>query len=647
MRTVLLLALTLCGCRAEDLASLEDWADDEVGLVERSHAVTLHFERGAAVLQVRRTFEHLGPLPWSDTRTLEVPRGAIATSFELRALGRALPAELLTTEEALARWDRLTAAPQAEGDTQGEAPAAPLGLLAWSSAGALELTLFAAPERGPVTVEYTLWLQPQPEGGALGFAYPFDGPAPTFALDAVPGARALEAEGLVEVTVPQVQAQPLSARWAVAALSAERALWRLELDAAPTLGVAPERPSVVFVIDASHSQGEAGIAAQLELLPAYLVHVPDAEVELVLYRRTAERLFGQFIPAGLLAQRLASLPPARLAPGNGSHLELGAEAAARALTQAAGPGRVVLFTDAQLSDSFSLDGAVAAVARAPAGTVTHVVVRRGGQRGALKESRDDGSPLAPLASAGGGVVLEVSGASTSDFDLAKAVEGLVRPIRIDALSVEAVGLTADTLEVPEALEEGRALRQMAFAEHPPSHITVRGRLWAQPVDAVLEVDAVLAHQLPGLALGDEGVEPQLLPEERLEAAHAAHAISSATAYLAAAPEAAPSSAAGGYGLHGVGTHGSCSCGLGFSAGGVLGPALDSTLLPTLRQLVRPIVARCPGAAHATLAVETTDDEIAEVEVAGATDVDCVREGVWALRLPKGFLGHRHFTLPPE
>jgi hypothetical protein len=373
--------------------------------------------------------------------------------------------------------------------------------------------------------------------------------------------------------------------------------------------------------------------------------VPDAEVEVVLYRRSAQRLFGQFIPAGALAQRLASIDPRRLQPGNGSHLELGAAEAARALGQATGPGRVVLSTDDLLSDGFSLEAAIAALASAPPGTVTHVVVRRAGS-GGLSESRDDSSDLAPLAAAGSGVVLDVRGSAAADPATARAtLEGLVRPVRIDGLAVEAVGLTSDTVEVPDVLREGQALRQTAFAPKAPPRITVRGKLWARAIEAQLEIDPVLSHQLPGLALGDEGVEPQLDDAERLQAARAAHAVSSLTSFLAAPVGAAPSTAGAAEFRLSCTTCSACG-GMGFSRGmrGHTTMSSDAPLRPALVELVRPIVERCGAPEGAALGVETTHDEIVDVQVTGVADPACLTEGLWGLRLPERFRGHLHFAL---
>jgi hypothetical protein len=66
-------------------------------------------------------------------------------------------------------------------------------------------------------------------------------------------------------------------------------------------------------------------------------------------------------------------------------------------------------------------------------------------------------------------------------------------------------------------------------------------------------------------------------------------------------------------------------------------------LPALRELVRPVVARC-GAVGAAVDIETTNDEIVDVHVTGADDPACLTEGIWGLRLPAIFRGHQHFAL---
>jgi hypothetical protein len=61
---------------------------------------------------------------------------------------------------------------------------------------------------------------------------------------------------------------------------------RLEVDVALQLSKLPVRAQVVFVVDASYSVGDA-LAAELEIACACARVVPDAEIELVAYRRAA------------------------------------------------------------------------------------------------------------------------------------------------------------------------------------------------------------------------------------------------------------------------------------------------------------------------------------------------------------------------
>jgi len=101
----------------------------------------------------------------------------------------------------------------------------------------------------------------------------------------------------------------------------------------------PKQAQVVFVVDASYSVGETMLAAELDIIRAYVAHLPDAQVEVVVYRRTAERLFGKMLAARDVGAALAN---AKIALGNGSALDAGARLAAGILAHRTGPRRVVL-----------------------------------------------------------------------------------------------------------------------------------------------------------------------------------------------------------------------------------------------------------------------------------------------------------------
>ena len=123
------------------------------------------------------------------------------------------------------------------------------------------------------------------------------------------------------------------------------------------------------MVDASFSVGAAQLAAQLDVIRAYLSYVPDAEVELIVVRRHATRVFGAFVPASAALAALAD--PRAFALGNGSAIDEGARLAAAALADRAGPRRVVITTDELFRDALSPERALAAFAQLAPDTVVH------------------------------------------------------------------------------------------------------------------------------------------------------------------------------------------------------------------------------------------------------------------------------------
>lgn len=654
MRQLTLAAAVLCqlACSPEDLAAL---TPPEAGVSELSHEVAVRFEGGAAHLTVTRKLHNDSAEVRTFTRNLTLPRGAIATSLRLGVEGRWLRQPVLShAEDAAERWDALV--------SPGEAAPSTLALLQWSWNGGLDLELFGVAPGATVDVEYELELPQTYEAGELTFEYPASDPAdpaPQFHLAQAPEAtleNVLDEEPFSDRTPLAFRVhQPWSpreladARWATYPLGADRTLWRLEVDLAAQLEAAPINPNVVFVVDASHSQGPAGIAAQLELIAPYLTHVPDAQVELVVYRRFAQRLFGRFVPAGDVA-RLLTLTP--LSPGNGSNLELGAGLAAQALAQVGGTGRIVLFTDEQLREGFTNEAALTALSAAPRNTIVHVVSRDASD-GELEENRNDEAPLSPVAAAHGGVFFRLSGHPGDPATAAKTVLGLVRPIRIDDFRVEARGLEEDRVEVESTQPEGSTVRMSAIGSRAPEEVTLTGKVWARDYRKVVPVDGPLADRLPGLAVGEDELRVQLSNDELKTAAFASRAVSPFTSYLSAPPDAAPSTAGvlssglGDLSMHGSGCSscgGASSCGFWHSGR----PAIDFTAL--LRDLLAEGVAACErqhgDSSLAALRLEATADEVVAVEVS-APSVEmsgCLTEAAWAIRLSAPFTAHRTYEV---
>lgn len=636
-KPTLAVVLFLSSCSPEALEALERH-DEQVN--ELSHHVQVRFDDGSARLTVTRKFRN-DTLQYQElTRQLQLPDDAIATSLRV-STGTAAPLSgtLTTAEDAAARWDLLT--------SFGDAAPSVVAKLDWGTEGALDLALFGLAPGETATVEYDLELRPHYFAGELSFEYPRDeeGPAPEFL-----GADRIDTENGSRLRVSRDFVEPFTARWATYPLEVDRSLWRLELDVKAQLAPTPVRPNVVFVIDGSHSEGPEGIAAQLELIEPYLANVREAQVEVVIYRRFAERLFGRFVTGSDVARLLATLPPERLAPGNGSNLELGARLGAEALAGAGGvTSRMVIFTDQQLPFGFTNARAIEAVSAAPRDTIVHVVERSGGESGELAERRDDAAQLSPLAASTGGVFFHLDGRALDPVLSADTMLGLVRPIRIDSLDLHVEGVEA--LGDEGSLSEGSSIRRMDVGAAPGEELVITGKLWAQELRQVVRLDRRLADQLPGLSIGDDSIRWALSDDELRTVASVSHAVSPVTSFFSAPPDAAASTVGRTIGLGLLGSGGSIGCGgvsnstrcgFGFAR---QGPDFDTLL----RGLIAPAVNACRQHGEpklANLKLEATGDEIVEVDVGAESPelAECLIEGLWLLRLTPEFTGHRVYQL---
>lgn len=658
MRPAPLALLCLAACSGEDLARLEGHAPATAGgspeVVELRHAVELRADRGELRLWVTRAFRNDGLDALDLDRTLLVPEGAVATHLRTEVGGQWQGAALLDAEDAQDRWAALRLA--------GDAAPLPLGLLEWSGDGLLRLHYWPLLPGQTATVQYELAAPPRYEGDAWWLDYPHDhedGAAiPEFVGRLRPGGAEASFEDVLEApeatagladesgeaapTPPEPTATrvrvarqvdgALQARWGARSFGGPHAAFALELEVPARLAPAPVRPRVVFAVDASWTQGEDGVALQRALISGFLEEAPDAEVEVVVYRRFATRLFGRFVPAADVAGALAALGPAAFAPGNGSNVDAAAAVAAQALGSAPGPARLVLFTDSLHRGSLQPADVSSALAALPPEVIVHVVDDRARWSGAVSEERDDDAPLASSAAAHGGVALTLSGAETGEGRARDVMRGLVRPVRIDALEVEGMALDG----VPALLDEGQGLRIVGTAESVPNQLVVRGRVWARAVEQVLPVDGELRARLATLAVGTPHVRDALGDEELRAAATEAGAVSPLTSFLAVPPGAAPS-VLGDDGLRSLFATG---CGASFSGsfGSVTrcGGFAVVAPLPT-EALVRDATAAC-GAHGAVVEVEHTEDEIVDVAVLEADPAAerCVTEAVWGLRLPPEF-----------
>jgi hypothetical protein len=622
-------------------------------VAETAHAVAVHIANGVATFTVQRQFYNPGNQAEQIGLEIRLPQGAAATGLRIKARQRWYTGELMEASAASERYRSLTG----YGAFEVKDPA----LLSWMDVGTLFLQVFPVMPKTVSTVEYTLTAPTSYDQGSYSVTYPLverpcDGalalvaPVLTVDRDATVDGRHVDAH--VPTTLATTTGCPDApssgasytqivvqgpattvARLGRVVASSDRAVSRLEIDAAPQLSKLPVRAQVVFVVDASYSVGDA-LAAELEIARAYAHVVPDAEIELVAYRRTATRVFGGFVPATAFADELtAAVDRGALALGNGSALEDGARLAATALAGRSGPKRIVILTDELLRPELTPVMALARLATVAPDTVVHVVgVDQRADRSLLV--RHDDAAFASLATSHHGMFVRTGAGAAHAFD--DTILALVRPTSIDRVIVG--GLDAPPID------EGYRLLIVTRAKAAPSRVVIAGQLWSDPI----QIDAIASDAMSRATAAFMTADPdfeELTPEEQMTVALAGRAVSRVTSYVAYEPGTRPSR----LGLRDTGVEGGVE-------GGVVGGDLDGVVAPAI---TRPDRAAMLGAmidAHAcfatdrrevTLAIDTTRDEIVDVAVVGAAGpaARCVAEATWRVRLDHRFdRAHERFTI---
>jgi subtilisin-like proprotein convertase family protein len=451
--------------------------------------------------------------------------------------------------------------------------------------------------------------------------------------------------GLAAIIVAPPAIDIATARLGKVVASDKHAFSRLEIDAAPELKPLPKQAQIVFVVDASHSQAEAGIAAQLAIVRAYASHVPDASIEIVAYRRTAARVFDAFVPAAELATKLAAAEKAKaFAPGNGSALDAGAVLAVQALAKRKGPLRIVITTDELVRSTLTQAIALAALEKTPSGAVVHVVVPTLDGSDEVKLARDDAADLGKLAAAHHGILGRITGLpAKTDKPLKDAVLGLVRPIRIDDFAV-----TGLALESPQnTLEEGGSVRAVVplTKKAAADKVVLTGKIWGDGYRKVVKVDDKFSRAAAAFVFSEDD-HTDLSNDEMMKVAMMGKAVSPVTSYLATEPGVRPST----IGIPELARSGS---GMGYGSGGMYGAGGGvGRIAPDLMALVADGAKACV-AKHApakgwsvVVEVETTKDEVVDVITGSTIPVAaCLVEAVWAVRLTSAFDQTREaFTL---
>ncbi|HEV8324987.1 MAG TPA: VWA domain-containing protein [Myxococcota bacterium] len=654
-------------------------------LHEVSHTVDVRFGDGVATLTVRRTFANAGTIHEEATVEIALPDGAVAVGLRTFAHDTWYAGELMDAVKADGLYEQLTGL----GVSTPREPT----ILKWSSPGALHMQIFPVPPGGTSTVEYTLLVPVDYADGLSHVYYPAGNGAAELTAPIVrlhparPGARVLLDGRLARADTP-VALRSSDADHTVADLAAAPAaidtvalrlahvvaatgagFVRFEMDAAPRLRPLPKNLSVVFVVDASYSEGAAGIDAQLTLAEAFLRHVPDADFDLVAYRRTASRLLGVFTAAGDFGDAVTGARASGLlAPGNGSALDEGLRAAAAALRGRKGPKTIVALTDDLLREGLGADALRSALAGAGAGTVVHVVVREEGPAGDVAEAgewRDDDHPFAPVAAAHGGIVLHAFHGAAVDAGAWRTVAlGLVRPVRIDRLRIsglDAADAGAGTDDgdgegddgLPKALREGEGVRVFLPAAAAPTAVVVTGAIWGKPFRRVVRADPALERETAALVFS-AGLHTELDDGAMKRLALAGRAVSPVTSYLAIEPGVRPSTAGIARGAD-LGTLFGSAIGHAYGAAGIdyyseggiplvpdPKPRLAAAMAPCRRDAAAPAIGW-----KATVRLETTRDEIVAVDVAGVSGAfaRCVAEAAWGMRLDGAYRDDHHaFTV---
>lgn len=645
-------------------------------LQERSHTVIAERRGDDVVFRVRREIHNSGARVEEAELEVRLPLHAATTSLRTKQGTQWLPGRLVPMVEALDVYEHFT----------GSGPLASTGpaLLAWDELGVQRLRVFPIAANDTVTVEYELLAPTCYHGGKRVAFYPktedrkalpaaqiriasnsggrvhsqrasisaqANESVETCALDASGGELAVVDENHV-LLFEEHLSEPLRVRVGTHRLGSTRSLSALHVEVAPSLGSLPKGADVVFVLDTSYSQSPSDIKSQIDLVEGYLANLPDARYQIVFARRTARAFFDTFQPAAKARQRLKVLRNNLPTRGNGSNLDV-AVGLANSLfaSEGSGPRRIVAFTDSKLRKRLSPKSLRAAMVGAP-DVLMHVVDMSGYSDGEFE--RDDEHFLAAAVQATGGVLGTVFPGETRALTKA-AMLSLVRPSKLEHVSIENSKGWADAAMLPETLGEGFGLRLMRVFETSPGPVTIKGKIWGRDVVWNAENHAGIAQAIPAMSVG-LGVVDDLKKDEVLEVAMLGQVVSPETSYLARKPQLAPSSynyseqhLVGHSGrLHGFHSFSSSTCGGAFMGSGRSTPTIGEGLDfgAALSGLLEEHAVSCSvqhGNPDAMLAleIETTGREIVDVRLPDAASpyAQCVAQAAWELRLGTVYAQH--------
>jgi hypothetical protein len=541
----------------------------------------------------------------------------------------------------------------------GGSPSRPWASLEGDSYRSFILSTASFRTASKVQVRYTLWARGEHVPGGRRWSYcgqsddstKDEEPAPQISLPASHPelkARSDPDDGhcfVVEKTEPDGEAP--AARFGVYRFARGIWWWRLEVSVPRRTAEIPspgDAAPTVFVLDASRSQERrGGLAPQLAIVEAFLANVPGAEVELVMTSRTAARVFGRFVPPAAFKQAL----PADLLEqplGNGSFLDRGAALAAETLRQTGKPGRIILMTDGVVRARFDRRATVAALRRAPAGTLVHLLYPSASKMpGSTSHTIPDGVGALPAAFGGAAYAVNVTLVDGVVRPLEpKTLRPLFRPDALDSLSLIDPSKSSRP-DWPDWAHErtGDSVDRIAVGEMgiwsgistipPPNRLELTGWIWSKKVRLSMSRDPAFERRLARLAVSEDRLmECEDGRRQRKDALAQGFVIPSLMFWAAGSGEREPS----GYG--GIPYPG---C-LGGSGGGGTGegrpPKQD--LVPEIAPLFDRCAVSPDPAGRIRVAVETDQQEILDVTVEGGDESvrRCMEEGFWATRLPSTF-----------
>ncbi len=573
---------------------------------ELSHTIDVTVEPGLAVLRVDRTIKFTGKGKADIALYASLPQGGVITGLKLQSGGEV---------EAQARGvDAVLVFPEVKGRSKRRVNYR------------VEVPLVA--EGGRATV----WLpQARSSGGAM---------VPVVRL----GGEVLLAEdnpAWDPVRVPMPTPKSGRARWGAAKLASDWA-WRLEVDAPHELGKSIDAAHVVFLLDASRSQGRKGIDRQLALLHEWARQMPRAQYQVIAYHRDADQVFATWKRAD--GVRDLGAGHAKLVPHNGSNVDGALQLAASLLASTKGPGFVLVGTDGEAPVATMPDRLSSRLSGLGKDSVVHLIVTSGRHtRGAI-ETRADSHRLAKVALDHGGVPVSVYLPDDWPEPPEKlALKNLLRTTRIDRFDTEVDGKSYLGDDAGRRLYAGQGAVATGRAKAEPKTLAPSGLAWGRKWTTRATRTAAVDRRAALFAVHD-----QQLPAVDLEAVGKRLAFVTTKTALKATKSGSEVVSPRDFGVSQSGVR------PGVATRRPQPPVAGEVPNDKVRSLFSEMYAPCLGgyrgpAGTVQISVEMSWNEILDVAAVGgdtATNL-CVEEAIWAVDLPDDFKDAHAFGMVEE